>query len=79
MKAKFYQQLVTKHDTNGNPRRLFITYANSGKWLSVINEGYAGIPKKLLGVVNLPSVNVTISEYNSWIKSAKMENCFIDN
>ena len=75
--------LKTKHDSNGNPRRLYLPLVDND-WLGlrqvVIDEGYAGTsviremyPDEEL---NIFVINVTITEYNEWIKEAKQYKTF---
>lgn len=36
------QRVEAKQDTNGNPRRGYVVYADNGKRLAFINVGYVG-------------------------------------
>lgn len=66
----FKQQLRTKHDTNGNPRRVWVLYNARGEAIRVADEGYAGDPFRGIVAVQLPSITVTPREYRDWIKRA---------
>ena len=67
MKAKFYQHLRAENDRNGNPGRCFALYASDGSIVAVLDEGYRGTPKECLGLVQLPSVEISRGEYRDWL------------
>ncbi len=75
--------LRTKHDANGNPRRLYLPLdpdARMGSVTHVIEEGYAGRSKLVLnGIINyvLLPIEVPISEYREWIRQGKEEGVYI--
>jgi len=67
----------TKNDTNGNPRRCYVVYANTStdvtpkNIVAVYDEGYANyIPVEAHRNV-VDSVEVPISTYNRFIKLGK--------
>lgn len=62
------QRLKAKNDINGNPRRIWVNYDDEGAFIDVIDEGYGGMPAKLRGLPQLPEMNITITEYNDWLK-----------
>ena len=69
-----YLHLSTKHDTNGNPRRLFLILNEKGDPINAIDEGYAGnsqVRKEHPDAVAGPRIEVTISEYRGWLRWAK--------
>ena len=74
-----YQRLKADNDRNGNPRRLIVTYdLATGGVLRVIDEGYAGYGRTRLAeegipadAIELPSGNVSASEYGSWLRLLK--------
>lgn len=68
---KFYQHLRAENDRNGNPRRLFAVYDNNGDVVDLIDEGYAGEPRWLRELKQLPSVNIVNAEYRSWLREFK--------
>ncbi len=66
-----YLHLATKHDVNGNPRRLYVILDSDGDVVDVIDEGYAGnsqVRKKYPDAVVGPRIEVPISEYKDWLK-----------
>lgn len=68
-----YLHLATKHDTNGNPRRLFLVLDEDGNPVDAIDEGYAGsrqVYEKYPNIMDGPRIEVTISEYKDWLKWA---------
>lgn len=66
------QHLRAPNDTNGNPRRCFALYGDDGKLLDVVDEGYKGQPLHARGLVQLPSVEISASEYREWIKAGEI-------
>lgn len=40
--ARFYISLNAGHDTNGNPRRVYVVFDGDGQVMDVIDEGYSG-------------------------------------
>jgi hypothetical protein len=69
MIATHAQQLRTKHDTNGNPRRAWLLIeGREGGCVGVIDEGYAGKPTAARGLVELPPIEVPPSEYHRWMR-----------
>ena len=65
-----WQHLNAGNDTNGNPRRVFVVYAMSGNILDVIDEGYAGTPRWLRDLPQLPGFIIKPSEYKQLLKLA---------
>ncbi len=63
IKPKYYQHLVSENTVNGNPRRLFVTYAADGRPVSVLDEGYAGTPTECHDLIELPTINIQPKEY----------------
>ena len=67
--------LKTKHDSNGNPRRLYLPLRDHPTDICirmVIVEGYGGT-SKLTELfpnepINLIPIEVPVSEYNDWIR-----------
>ncbi len=68
MKAALFQHIKAQNDVNGNPRRCFVFYSAEGAILNVIDEGYGGHPRECDGVVQLPSINVSVSEYRAFLR-----------
>lgn len=65
--------LCTTNDRNGNPRRAYVAFSGSalrGAW----QQGYRGIdavPDEIKTLAkHSPSINVTPTEWRSWIKAA---------
>ena len=67
-----FQHLKAGHDSNGNPRRCFVGYDKKGNIAIVADEGYSGRPGWTNGVVELPSVNVSFSEYRAFLNAVKL-------
>jgi hypothetical protein len=63
-----YQHLRAKNDVNGNPRRLFVVYGPGGEVLEVIDEGYRGWPVHLRDIAQLPTFDITPTEYRQWLR-----------
>lgn len=87
MTAYLIQQARATHDANGNPRRAWLVYHPlNGQILAVIDEGYAGRRAliNVLGdedyrnVVELPSLDVTPTEYRRLIHRADAVGTLID-
>lgn len=68
---KSYQHLRTTNDRNGNPRRVFCVYSEDGRLLDAIDEGYAGRPQWLRGLVEIPSFDILPSEYQRLMRWTK--------
>jgi hypothetical protein len=70
------QHLKAPNDKNGNPQRCYVVYSTQGEFISTHNEGYKGkacIPEYIRkyngnNAFDLPSINVTVKEYKSWLK-----------
>lgn len=68
--------LRAPHDTNGNPRRVFVVIDASGKedgrTLGVFDEGYAGnraVPEEMRNAaIAEVTIEVTPKEYKEWLK-----------
>ncbi len=66
-----YLHLVAPHDNNGNPRRLFVVLDENADAKAVIEQGYTGyreIRKQFPDAKEGPEINITVSEYNSWLR-----------
>jgi hypothetical protein len=66
--AGYCQQLRTKNDVNGNPRRVWVIYSLTGLVLSTHDEGYVGKPLEARELVELPSIEVLPTEYRRFVK-----------
>lgn len=71
----FMLRICAPNDTNGNPRRCWVTFNADGLPLAVYNEGYNGtraIPDPEVRALALiaPQVNVQASEYKAWLAAA---------
>lgn len=64
---RMYQHWKAGHDENGNPLRVFVVLDSEGNFYDAIDEGYAGRPAPLRGLVELPEVHCTESEYREWL------------
>ncbi len=64
-----WQQLNAGHDINGNPRRLYMLMDINGNIIKVIVDNYSGTPKECKGLVQLPTLNITVKEYRNLKKS----------
>lgn len=65
-----FQHIKAPNDSNGNPRRLYLVYSTeTGRLVSVYDEGYGGRPAALRGVVELPPIEVSASEYKAWLRA----------
>ena len=66
--------LCAPNDDDGNPRRAWFLLNDFGMCTEVYEEGYSGtqaVPAKYKDAqLAAPRINVTVSEFNSWIKSA---------
>ena len=73
--------ITAPNDNNGNPRRCFAVYKHDGprysKLVAVVDEGYsgeAGLASQIRGFGGSDycihcRVNVSASEYKSWVKA----------
>ena len=65
--------LCAPNDANGNPRRAWFLLNDFGSCTEIFEEGYSGtkaVPAKYRDAqLAAPRINVTVSEFNSWIKS----------
>lgn len=68
---KMYQHLSAPNDTNGNPRRCFVIMGEDARVLDVIDEGYAGAPRWIRDLVQLPGMRITATEYRDWLRTGK--------
>lgn len=73
------QQLKAPNNNNGNPRRLWMEWANDGNLLSVYEEGYTGKPGHIGQVTDLGSIEITAKTYNAIKADAKKRGIFIDS
>lgn len=62
------QRLSAPNDTNGNPRRIHVSYSATGAIIDIADEGYAGTPDWAVPLSALPTINITPGEYRDWIK-----------
>ena len=70
-----YQHLKAGQDINGNPQRLFVVYEINDAEVGIhkiIDEGYAGRPVEVRGMPELPSMNISVDEYNDWLKAGEL-------
>ena len=67
--AIMYQHLRCTNDTNGNPRRVFVAYSADGSIVRAYNEGYAGTPKELRGLIELPGYNIMPADRRELLKN----------
>lgn len=58
-----WQHWRANNDVNGNPRRCYVVYAQTGHILDVIDEGYAGKPRWLNDLPQLATVDVSVTQY----------------
>jgi len=65
-----WQHLNARNDRNGNPRRVFVVYAQDGSILDAIDEGYTGTPRWLRDFPQLPGFVITYSEYRELLTHA---------
>jgi hypothetical protein len=72
------QQLRAPNDVNGNPRRVWMVYEISDVeqlgWARVVaayDEGYAGTPREVRELTELPSVEVSATEYKLALKQGR--------
>lgn len=67
------QQVRAPNDTNGNPRRAFIVYCAISARATVVGaydvgyEGRSAVPEKFRDAVRIPTIDVPVSEYLSWL------------
>ena len=66
--------LCAPNDVNGNPRRAWFLLNDFGCCTEAYEEGYSSgrsVPDKYKDAqLAAPRINVTVSEYKSWLKSA---------
>lgn len=66
-------RVQAKNDTNGNPRRGWIQFAEDGSFLQFIDEGYQGrgaISELVMnGEADTIAITIEPSEYNRFKKS----------
>jgi hypothetical protein len=67
-KATMFQHLRATNSPNGNPQRCFVMISPNGSIVDVIDEGYKGLPKECRGLIELPSVNISKSDYHNYIR-----------
>ena len=71
-----YQHHRADHDPSGNPQRIYVLYrvhgpAGYASIEMVWDEGYSGRPESLRDVPELPSVNISKSDYHSMVRWAR--------
>lgn len=65
------QCLRAPHDINGNPRRVTVVYnAVTGDIWDAFDHGYSG-PPDLSYIPDLPSIDVSVSEYKDFLKHGR--------
>jgi len=72
----YCQRLLSKNDTNGNPRRIVVVYGrHTGEPLGVFDEGNAGVPRAFIDATGhameatwLPDVQIQPTEYRRWLR-----------
>lgn len=62
------QQWRAQNDVNGNPRRIFVIYADTGEIVGAVDEGYNSEPSELRGFAHLPSVKISATEYKQLLR-----------
>lgn len=62
------QQWRAQNDVNGNPRRVFVLFDDSGSIAGAIDEGYTSEPTELRGFAHLPAVRITATEYKQLLR-----------
>lgn len=71
----FYNYFGTTHDSNGNPRRVYVVYNELGQVIDVFDERYNGdsrIKVAYHDVVMLGGrVQITPAEYRTWLSIKK--------
>ncbi len=69
------QRFATNNDTSGNPRRTWVIYdltdSHDARIVSLIDEGYGGMPDDARGLVRLPDVFLTPSFYREIVNHFK--------
>jgi hypothetical protein len=70
-KAAMFQHLRAENSPSGNPQRCYVLMAKDGRIVDVIDEGYQGLPRELRDILELPSVNISRSEYHNYIRIGK--------
>lgn len=67
--ATHYQHLNAGHDTNGNPRRVFVLYDATGAIVRAIDEGYCRTPAELRTLIQLPGFDIKPADYRTLLRS----------
>lgn len=68
----FMLRLCAPNDTNGNPRRAWVTFNADGLPLAIYPEGYGGVteaikdPEVRALALIAPRINVSASELRDW-------------
>lgn len=73
------QRFATNNDTSGNPRRTWVIYdltdgpdaCQDARIVSLIDEGYGGMPDDARGLARLPDVFLTPSFYREIVNHFK--------
>ena len=68
----YCQRLIAPNAPLGNPRRVYLEYAEDGTWIAAYEEGYSGLPKQLYNAIPLPEIKIGPFEYATWIATAKL-------
>jgi len=72
--AVFYISLSAPHDPNGNPRRVFVVFDDTGSVMDAIDEGYTGrrgFEGKYPGLLGGARFATTYQEYRGLLKWAE--------
>ncbi len=69
------QWVRAPNDKNGNPRRVWLVYGKDGTPIEVIDEGCAGMPKRLRELPELPTMDVSPTAYKGWLKFGSEQRC----
>lgn len=70
----FTLHLDAGHDTNGNPRRCYVVFDDTGRIVETIDEGYQGnslVKKRYPGSVNLGTIATTPAQRRELLKGEK--------
>ena len=64
---KLVQHLRAKHTPSGNPQRLFLIYnPEDGYIVDIIDEGYNGKPEGFSEMIELPTIDISKSDYHAF-------------
>jgi|TARA_R100001244_G_C5132202_1_gene126038 hypothetical protein len=61
------QHLRAKHTPSGNPQRLYMLYdSTTGHITDIIDEGYDGAPQGFNNMIQLPTIDISKSDYHAF-------------